>query len=128
MAISFPQYRGADDLLFPMDGPDQTRFDQMQVITFSGGSGPRRCAQFIREYTNRDGTRGLPPAHIGATSPYIDNGMIYLFYQDNARVEFTVEEIPNADDLAAANAARILVIDSNTTLVSQLQGADSGWQ
>lgn len=128
MPISFPQYRGADDLLFPMDGPDQTRFDQMQVITFSGASAPRRCARFIREYTNRDTTRGLSPAHIGATSPYIDNGMIYLFYQDNARVEFTAEEITDPADLAAANADRLLAVESNTTLVSQLQGADSGWQ
>jgi hypothetical protein len=128
MPISFPQYRGADDLLFPMDGPDQTRFDRMQVITFSGASAPRRCAQFIREYTNRDSTQGLPPAHIGATSPYIDNGMIYLFYQDNAQAEFTEDEIGDANTRADANTNRLLAVESNSTLVSQLQGADSGWQ
>jgi len=128
MAHTFLQYRGADDLLFPMDAADQTRFDQMQVVTFTGASAPRRCARFIREYTNRDATRGLTPAHIGATSPYIDNGMVYLFYQDNAQIAFTADDIADAGDLAAANAARLLAIAANTTLTNQLQGADTGWQ
>lgn len=129
MAKTFLQYHGEDDLLFPMDGGDQTRYSHMQVITFAGTTAPRRCARFIREYTNRDGTQGLPPAHIGATSPYIDNGMIYFFYHDNANFPFDAADFNNdAGALAAAEVVRLAAVAANVALLDQIQGADVGWQ
>jgi hypothetical protein len=106
---------------------------------FTGANAPRRLAEFIRSYTNRDGTTGLPMTQIGATSPYIDGGnLFYIYYQDNANDPFTIDMFPGAVDnvwgdgtnvtLASLNATRLNAVNSNKTLVARLQGSDTGWR
>ena len=133
--MAFLQRNGADDLLFPSDSETQTRFNQMSVLMFSGASAAHRMAEFIREYTNRDGSKGLPPSHIGATSPYIDGGnLFYIFYQDNANDEFVAANFgdpavqANINAAAAANVTRVTAAGANKTLIARLQGSDTGWR
>lgn len=138
--MSHLQRNGDNDLLFPLSESGQGRFDNMTVATFSGANASQRMATFIREYTNRDGTQGLPPAHIGATSPYIDGGnLFYIYFQDNANKAFTLAEFPgtSVDDvwndntdikLASLNATRLLAVADNKTLIARLQGSDTGWR
>lgn len=126
--ISHLNYLGAPDLLFPQDSEGQTRFTKYTVITFSGVMAMQRCARFVREYTNRDGSQGLPPSHIGATSPYIDSGMVYIFYHDNAAVPFLLGQFEDEAGLDAAEVVRAAAIAANNTLISALLGADTGWQ
>lgn len=122
-----------DDILFPQTESAQTRFEFMRCIQFSGANAPLRMARFIREYTNRDGSKGLPPSHIGATSPYIDGGnLFYIYYNDNAAEAFThVDEVGDLAiyaDLAAAQAGQAAAVTANTNLISSLQGSDYGWR
>lgn len=121
---------GLDDLLFPQDSEGQTRFNKMTVIMFSGASAPHRMAEFIREYTNRDGTKGLPSSHIGATSPYIDGGnLFYIYYHDNANDEFVNADFPiNGTSFADATALQVAAAATNKTLIARLQGSDTGWR
>jgi len=128
MAITHLNWLGAPDLLFPQDDEAQTRYSNYVVAVFSGVLAAARASKFIREYTNRDGTQGLPPAHIGATSPYIDNGMVYVFYHDNANVPFVLGQFADAPALAAAEVTRAAAVTANNTLLSGLLGSDSGWQ
>lgn len=129
MAVEFPSYKGAPDLLFPMSESGQTRFSQMSLITFTGSRYALQCAKFIREYTNRDGSRGLSPTHIGATSPYINDNMIYLFYHDNAAEEFTQAEADGAGvALADLEATRLAANTANTSLKNTLLGSEPGWR
>jgi hypothetical protein len=127
------QRNAADDLLFPQNESGQTRFNKMRVILFSGSGAAKRTAEFVRTYTNRDGSTGLPPAHIGATSPYIDGGnLFYLFFQDNANDPFVLANFGgDPTDLVALNAAeatRALAVTANGTLLAKLQGSDTGWR
>ena len=107
---------------------------------FSGANASLRMAEFIRSYTNRDGTTGLPPSHIGATSPYIDGGnLFYIYFQDNAddpfveamfgvpdnQGNFTNEIINKTSTL---NQTRLGYVAANTTLIARLQGSDQGWK
>lgn len=127
--MAFLQRNGTDDLLFPQDDTGQTRYRHMTVLMFSGSNAPMRMAQFIRDYTNADGTRGLPSSHIGATSPYIDGGnMFYIYYHDNAQVVFTEEIIANEASRNTANTTRLAAVDANKTLIAGLQGSDGGWR
>ena len=128
------------DLLFPFDESGQQRYNQMQVIMFTGVNAARRLAEFIRSYTNRDGTTGLPMTQIGATSPYIDGGnLFYIYYQDNANDPFLMEMFPgnNVNDvfndgtnvtLASLEQTRTNAVDANKILVARLQGSDTGWR
>ena len=134
MANRLKRY-GADDLLFPSDSETQTRFNQMRVLMFSGASAAHRMAEFIREYTNRDGTKGLPPSHIGATSPYIDGGnLFYIYYQDNANDPFIDKDFPvndldgNAITFNDAKGLQAAAQADNKTLIARLQGSDTGWR
>ena len=128
--MAFLQRNGADDLLFPSDSETQTRFNQMSVLMFSGASAAHRMAEFIREYTNRDGSKGLPPSHIGATSPYIDGGnLFYIFYQDNAAdPHLLVNFANNQANTDTANATRTAAQSANKLLIARLQGSDTGWR
>lgn len=128
MAITHLNRLGAADLLFPQDDVGQTRFSQYRFIAFMGVMGMARAAQFVREYTNRDGSQGLPPAHVGATSPYIDNGTIYVFYHDNANVPFVLGQFADQAALDAAEVTRAAAVTANNALTASLLGADSGWQ
>lgn len=106
---------GNDDELFNMSDSGQTRFVHMKVLTFVGPTALLRCAQFIREYKNKDGTVGLPPSHIGATSPYIDgSNQCHLFFHDNA-----LESFDTHVDIAAFRTA-------NAALIQALTGAGKG--
>jgi hypothetical protein len=112
-----------------MEDSGQTRFNKMQVLILSGITAPMRIAKFTREYTNRDGSVGLPPSHIGATSPYIDGGgHFYMFYHDNANDAFTATDISDAGDLTAAEVVRVAAVASNKTLITGVQGTDSGFR
>lgn len=123
------QRNNADDLLFPQSSEGQTRFTKMTVLMFSGASAPHRMAEFIREYTNRDSTKGLPSSHIGATSPYIDGGnLFYIYYHDNANEEFLAANFVDAPALAAAAALQVAAAAANKTLIARLQGSDTGWR
>jgi hypothetical protein len=129
MATTFLTRNGAPDLLFPSDESGQVRFSQMHVIMFTGSAFALQCAKFIREYTNRDGSLGLSPSHIGATSPYLIDNMIYLFYQDNAREPFTQDDADGAGMvLADMEATRLAALAANTTLKSNLHGSEPGWR
>jgi hypothetical protein len=129
MPTSFPTYKGAPDLLFPMDESGQTRFSHMTLITFTGSQYALQCAKFIREYTNRDGSQGLSPSHIGATSPYIDSNMIYLFFHDNALDAFTQDDADGAGlVLADIEATRVAAAEANAALKSALLGSAPGWR
>ena len=117
--MAYLQKQGADDKLFNLDDTGQTRFEHMQVLTFVGPTALLRCAEFIRRYSNKDGTTGLPPAHIGATSPYIDGAnLCHLFYHDNAMEDFDQEGVGNANRDARRAA--------NALLVQELTGANKG--
>jgi hypothetical protein len=129
--MAFLKRNNSDDLLFPMDESGQLRYNRMRVLILSGANAASRMAQFIREYTNRDGTQGLPPNHIGATSPYIDGGnMFYIYFQDNAEDPHNDANFPTADGIthAAAEAIRADAIAANNTLIAKLQGSDTGWR
>lgn len=142
--MAFLKRNGADDLLFPSDSETQTRYNHMSVLMFSGASAAHRMAEFIREYTNRDGTQGLPPSHVGATSPYIDGGnLFYIFYQDNAKDPFIMDMFPANDDAAgrddvfddgtnvtldSLNLIRTNADAANKILIARLQGSDTGWR
>jgi hypothetical protein len=136
--MSYIKKHGGDDLLFPQGESGQTRYNQMRVIMFSGANAAQRMAEFIRSYTNRDGTKGLPMTHIGATSPYIDGGnMFYIYFQDNANDPFLQENFTNqypqdADgnliSLADAEVLRAAAIAANKALIARLQGSDAGWR
>lgn len=129
MAITYPNYLGAPDPLFPMNGGDQVRFSQMQCIHFNGSLYTTNCARFIREYTNRDGTNGLPPTHIGATSPYITDNMIFLFYHDNAKEVFTEDEADALGiPLATLEATRAAAVAANLALTNSIHGSETGWR
>tara|TARA_B100000214_G_scaffold375560_1_gene362687 strand:+ start:4848 stop:5279 length:432 start_codon:yes stop_codon:yes gene_type:complete len=122
-----------DDLLFPQGEAGQTRFAFMKCIQFSGSNAPQRMARFIQNYTNRDGSKGLPSSHIGATSPYIDGGnLFYIYYNDNASEAFThVDEVGDGltyADLAAAQAGQAAAVTANNTLIASIQGSDAGWR
>lgn len=129
---------GKIDLLFPYDESGQGRFSHMRVLMLSGANAASRMAEFIRSYTNRDGTIGLPSIHIGATSPYIDGGnLFYIFYQDNANDPFVAGMFANVNDvygdssnvtLNNLEATRLAAVQSNTTLIARLQGGDQGWK
>ncbi len=129
---------GRIDLLFPYEESGQGRFSQMRVLMLSGANAASRMAEFIRSYTNRDGTQGLPSIHIGATSPYIDGGnLFYIFYQDNANDPFTNSMFADSNDVygdnsnvtvANLNATRTAAVQSNTLLIARLQGGDQGWK
>lgn len=113
--MAYLQRQGADDKLFNLDDSGQTRFSHMQVLTFVGPTALLRCAEFIRRYQNKDGTTGLPPSHIGATSPYIDGAnLCHLFYHDNTAENFDVDG--NIGTYRAANAL----------LIQELTGANKG--
>lgn len=138
------RHNGQNDLLFPSDESGQQRYNQMRVIMFSGAHAPLRMAQFIREYSNRDGSTGLPMTQIGATSPYIDGGnLFYIYFQDNAKDPFTMDMFPGNDDaagkldiwddgsdvtLASLELIRTNANTANTTLIAKLQGSDTGWR
>ena len=127
--MAFLQRHGEDDLLFPQDDTGQTRYRHMKVLMFSGANAPMRMAQFIRDYTNADGTQGLPSSHIGATSPYIDGGnMFYIYYHDNAQVEFVQAMGLSEAQVTAAESIRSAAVNSNKTLIAGLQGSDGGWR
>ena len=137
--MAFLQRNNADDLLFPQNESGQTHFDQMRVVMFSGAHAPHRMAEFIRSYTNRDGTAGLPSTHIGATSPYIDGGnLFYIYFQDNANDPHLAENFPvgnlpvdkDGNDIthADAEATRAAAIVANNALIARLQGSDTGWR
>lgn len=127
--MAFLQRNNADDLLFPQSESGQTRFNKMRVLMFSGAGAPYRMAEFIRSYTNRDGSAGLPPAHIGATSPYIDGGnLFYIYFQDNADDPFVLANFDNQGDLDAAESTREDAKDANDILIARLQGSDTGWR
>ena len=128
--MAFLQRNNADDLLFPQSESGQTRFNKMRVLMFSGARAPYRMAEFIRSYTNRDGSIGLPPAHIGATSPYIDGGnLFYIYFQDNANDPFVLANFgDNQGNLDAAETTREDAKDANDTLIARLQGSDTGWR
>lgn len=141
MATFLKRFNDQYDLLFPYDESGQQRYNQMRVIMFSGANAPSRMAKFIREYTNRDGTKGLPMTQIGATSPYIDGGnLFYIYFQDNAKDAFTLDMFPGNDandvwndgnaavSLASLNLIRTNADDANTALIAQLQGSDAGWR
>lgn len=129
---------GKNDVLFPFDESGQGRFSQMRVLMLSGANAGSRMAEFIRSYTNRDGSQGLPSIHIGATSPYIDGGnLFYIFYQDNANDPFIESGFANSNDVygdssnvtfAQLEATRAAAIVSNRTLINRLQGSDQGWK
>ena len=132
---------GQNDLLFPSDESGQQRYNQMRVIMFSGSNAAQRMAQFIREYTNRDGSIGLPMTQIGATSPYIDGGnLFYIYFQDNAKDPFIIDMFPGNDPddvwndgnaavtLASLNLIRTNADAANKILIAKLQGSDSGWR
>ena len=129
---------GRIDLLFPYDESGQGRFSHMRVLMLSGANAASRMAEFIRSYTNRDGTQGLPSIHIGATSPYIDGGnLFYIFYQDNANDPFTNDMFANSNDgygdnsnvtVGNLNTTRLAAVESNKTLIARLQGGDQGWK
>lgn len=113
--MAYLQRQGADDKLFNLEDGGQTRFSQMRVLTFVGPTALLRCAEFIRRYTNKDGTEGLPPSHIGATSPYIDGAnLCHLFFHDNA-----LESFDTAANIAAIRTA-------NKALEVELVGAGKG--
>ena len=127
--MAFLQRNGSDDLLFPQEDTGQTRYRHMTVIMFSGAKAPIRMAQFIRDYTNADGTQGLPAAHIGATSPYIDGGnLFYIYFHDNAQVAFTVAMGLSAAQVITAESARATAKAANKILIADLQGSDGGWR
>ena len=133
--MAFLKRNNADDLLFPQNESGQTHYNQMRVIMFSGSNAPQRMAEFIRSYTNRDGTTGLPMTHIGATSPYIDGGnLFYIYFQDNANDPHLAVNFPAADaagnpiTLAAAELLRANAITDNKALIARLQGSDAGWR
>jgi hypothetical protein len=133
--MAFLQKNSADDLLFPQNESGQTRYDQMRVLMFSGAHAPHRMAEFIRSYTNRDGTIGLPMTHIGATSPYIDGGnLFYIYFQDNANDPHLAENFPAVDKAGAqithgdAETTRAAAIVANNALIARLQGSDTGWR
>lgn len=133
--MAFLKRNNADDLLFPQNESGQTHFDQMRVLMFSGAHAPHRMAEFIRSYTNRDGTTGLPMTHIGATSPYIDGGnLFYIYFQDNANDPHLVENFPALDGAgneishATAETTRTNAIAANDALIARLQGSDTGWR
>ena len=120
--MAYLKRRGNDDFLFNLDDTGQTRFSQMQVLTFVGPTALLRCAEFIRRYSNKDGTTGLPPAHIGATSPYIDGAnLCHLFYHDNAMEDFDQQGGDQAN-----NPARDARRAANDALVQELTGASKG--
>ena len=117
--MAYLERLGNDDTLFNLADSGQTRFSQMRVLTFVGPTALLRCAEFIRRYSNKDGTTGLPPAHIGATSPYIDGAnLCHLFYHDNAMEDFDQEGVGNANRDARRAA--------NDALVQELAGANKG--
>jgi hypothetical protein len=136
--MAFLQRNGTDDFLFPQSESGQTRFAQMSVAIFNGANASGRMAEFIRLYKNRDGTIGLPPTHIGATSPYIDAGNIfYIYYNNNVNTPFIDAMFANAADVhgdgsnvtvGALNTARLTYIVENKTLLARLQGSDTGWR
>jgi len=129
--MAFLKRNNSDDLLFPMDESGQLRYNRMRVLMLSGANAASRMAQFIREYTNKDGTQGLPPNHIGATSPYIDGGnMFYIYFQDNAEDPHNAANFPTAEGIthADAEAIRADAIAANNTLIAKLQGSDTGWR
>lgn len=137
--MAFLKRNNADDLLFPQNESGQTHYNQMRVLMFSGSNAPQRMAEFIRSYTNRDGTTGLPMTHIGATSPYIDGGnLFYIYFQDNANdphlaANFVAGNLPtdaagNEITLAAAELLRAAAITDNKALIARLQGSDAGWR
>lgn len=132
MDISILSYKGAPDLLMTVNG-DQIRFTYMRCLQFTGAQYTANCARFISEYTNRDGTVGLPPVHIGATSPYITDNMIFLFFNDNAQDAFVQAEIDAANaqgagtTLAAAEATRLAAVAANATLVASVT-TERGWR
>lgn len=133
--MAFLQKDSADDLLFPMDESGQGRFNQMRVLMLSGAGAGMRMAEFIRSYTNRDGSKGLPSIHIGATSPYIDGGnLFYIFFQDNANDPHVAANFPatdaagNAISHADAEATRAAAIAANDELIARLNGSDRGWK
>lgn len=136
--MSYIKKHGGDDLLFPQSESGQTRYNQMRVVMFSGAGAAQRMAEFIRSYTNRDGSKGLPMTHIGATSPYIDGGnLFYIYFQDNANDPFLQENFTNqypqdADNnvitLVEAEARRAAAIVENKALITRLQGSDTGWR
>ena len=129
--MAFLQRNKADDLLFPSDESGQTRYNQMRVIMFSGAHAAQRMAEFIRSYTNRDGSVGLPMTHIGATSPYIDGGnLFYIYFQDNANDPHLLANFPAADGTThvQAEAARTAAVTANNALIARLQGSDTGWR
>lgn len=131
-------HAGKNDVLFPFDESGQGRFSQMRVLMLSGANAGGRIAEFIRSYTNRDGTQGLPSIHIGATSPYIDGGnLFYIYYQDNANDPFIEGGFADTDDVygdssgvtfAQLEATRANAITANETLIKRLQGGDIGWK
>lgn len=127
--MAFLQRNNSDDLLFPMDESGQLRYNRMRVVMFSGANAASRMATFIREYTNKDGSQGLPPTHIGATSPYIDGGnMFYIFFQDNANDPFVLANFADQAAFDAAEATRAAAIVANNALIAGLQGSDTGWR
>ena len=133
--MAFLKRNNADDLLFPQDESGQTHYNQMRVLMFSGAHAPHRMAEFIRSYTNRDGTKGLPMTHIGATSPYIDGGnLFYIYFQDNANDPHLAENFPAVDKdggqitHGAAETTRAAAIVANDALIARLQGSDTGWR
>jgi hypothetical protein len=127
--MAFLQRNNSDDLLFPMDESGQLRYNRMRVIMFSGANAAGRMATFIREYTNKDGSQGLPPNHIGATSPYIDGGnLFYIFFQDNANDPFVLANFADQAALDAVEAVRADAVAANVTLIARLQGSDVGWR
>ena len=127
--MAFLQRNNADDLLFPQNESGQTRFNHMSVSVFNGAYAPHHMATFIREYTNRDGSVGLPPAHIGATSPYIDGGnQFYIYYQDNAKDPHLRENFATDEAHAAAEVTRAEAIIANDALRKRLIGSDAGWR
>ena len=129
---------GKNDVLFPFDESGQGRFNQMRVLMLSGANAGSRVAEFIRSYTNRDGTQGLPSIHIGATSPYIDAAnLFYIYYQDNANDPFIETGFASSNDVygdgsnvtfAQLEATRAAAIVANNALISRLQGSDQGWK
>ena len=129
MAVTFENYGNGLDPLFPMTESGQTRYSHMICYQFVGSRFAASCARFIREYTNRDGTRGIPASHIGATSPYITDNMIYFFFQDNAKIPFTQDEADGLGvDLATLEATRAAAVAANATLVANVVGSEYGWR
>jgi hypothetical protein len=133
--MAFLKKDGGDDLVFPMDESGQGRFSHMRVLMLTGAGAASRMAEFIRSYTNRDGSNGLPSIHIGATSPYIDGGnLFYIFFQDNANDPHVESNFPatdrNGDAITYANAetTRLAAVAANEALIARLNGSDRGWK